>query len=551
MNLLDLMVKISVDDQASEKVGGIASDIKSGLGTAAKVGVAAAAAVGTATAAVTTAFVDGANAVAQYGDSIDKNSQKMGMSAQAYQEWEAVMQHSGTSMESMRAGMKTLANAVENGNEAFQRIGLTQEQIASMSQEELFAATIEGLQNVDNETERTYLAGQLLGRGATELGALLNTSAEETQAMRDRVHELGGVMSDEAVKAAAQYQDSLQDMMTAVQGIKNRVFGAFLPSITTVMDGMQEILSGNMDEGLAKVREGIDGAVAVLTENLPQFVEQGGQLVGALVTGFLENFPNLVMALADGITQLVNDLADHSDEVLDGAGNLFMTIVSALTQIVPPLIGALANLIGSLVAGIVSRAPDILGAALQLFLQIAAAAGQSVAQVLAAINNMMGQVLSSIGGFVGQMFEAGANIIKGLVDGIKSAVGGAVDAVGGALASIREMLPFSPAKKGPFSGKGWTLYSGRSIMQGLAEGIMQGAYMAEDAMTEAAKMVNGVGFNAALPSLQYAVAGQNGSYGAFGSTTNIYVGDAIINAPEDIKAIFLQGFTELRQRGLM
>ena len=108
-----------------------------------------------------------------------------------------------------------MANAVENGNKAFQRIGLTQEELANMSQEEIFDATIAGLQNVEDETERTYLAGQLLGRGATELGALLNTSAEETQAMKDRVHELGGVMSDEAVKSAAAYQDQLQDMKTA------------------------------------------------------------------------------------------------------------------------------------------------------------------------------------------------------------------------------------------------------------------------------------------------------------------------------------------------
>jgi hypothetical protein len=57
--------------------------------------------------------------VASYGDNIDKMSQKMGMSASAYQEWDAVMQHSGTSMETMKSSMKTLANAAETGNDAF------------------------------------------------------------------------------------------------------------------------------------------------------------------------------------------------------------------------------------------------------------------------------------------------------------------------------------------------------------------------------------------------------------------------------------------------
>lgn len=121
-----------------------------------------------------------------------------------------------------------------------------------MSQEELFNATIAGLQNVENETERTYLAGQLLGRGATELGALLNTSAEDTEAMRQQVHDLGGVMSDEAVKSAAAYQDSLQNMQVAFGGLKNNLISGFMPSITTVMDGLAAIFSGDKS-GINKV----------------------------------------------------------------------------------------------------------------------------------------------------------------------------------------------------------------------------------------------------------------------------------------------------------
>ena len=184
MDAFSLVAKISLDSSeydsglssAGSKLSSFGTALKTGIGTAAKIGTAAIAAVGTAVVGSSVAFIKGAGDIAEYGDNIDKMSQKMGISAQGYQEWEAVMQHSGTSMESLKAGMKTLANAVENGNDAFGRLGITQEQIASMSNEELFNTTISALQNVENETERTYLAGQLLGRGATELGALLNTS---------------------------------------------------------------------------------------------------------------------------------------------------------------------------------------------------------------------------------------------------------------------------------------------------------------------------------------------------------------------------------------
>ena len=62
MNLMDLFVQISVDDQASSQVETIGSKLKGGLATAAKVGAAAVAAAGTAIVAI------GKQAIEQYAE---------------------------------------------------------------------------------------------------------------------------------------------------------------------------------------------------------------------------------------------------------------------------------------------------------------------------------------------------------------------------------------------------------------------------------------------------------------------------------------------------
>ena len=62
MNLMDLFVKISVDDQASSQVETLSGKLKSGLATAAKVGAAAVAAAGTAIVAI------GKQAIEQYAE---------------------------------------------------------------------------------------------------------------------------------------------------------------------------------------------------------------------------------------------------------------------------------------------------------------------------------------------------------------------------------------------------------------------------------------------------------------------------------------------------
>lgn len=397
MNLMDLFVKISVDDQASSQVETIGSKLKGGLATASKVGAAAVGAVTAATGALYTGITAAAGSVASYGDNIDKMSQKMGMSAEAYQEWDAVMQHSGTSIESLQAGMKTLANAVESGNDAFDRLGISQEEIAKMSNEELFSATITALQNVDNETERTYLAGQLLGRGATELGALLNTSAEDTQAMKDRVHELGGVMSDEAVKASARYQDSLQDMKTSFSGLKNSLIADFLPGMATVMDGIASLVTGE-DGAQSTISSGISQMLESMNSSLPRFLDAGKQIVESIFQAITQNLPQMVSGGLEMLMSLVDGIVNNIDEIVDSTIQVVDAVVDGLTKNLPKLIEGGIKLIIALASGLIKAIPNLVS---------------KIPEIISAI----------IDGFVSSIpdiVSVGKQIVEGLWNGIKS-----------------------------------------------------------------------------------------------------------------------------------
>lgn len=69
-----------------------------------------------------------------------------------------------------------------------------------MSTEDVWTTVISRLQDMEEGNERTAIASALLGKGAMELGAVFNTSSADTQKMIDKAHELGIIMSDEAVK---------------------------------------------------------------------------------------------------------------------------------------------------------------------------------------------------------------------------------------------------------------------------------------------------------------------------------------------------------------
>lgn len=411
MDLFSLVASLTLDksnyDSGLDEAEGQASSFGNKIKGAMAVGGAAIAAVTGATVALTGAFVKGAGQVAAYGDNIDKASQKLGISAEAYQEWDAILQHSGSSAEALAMPMRTLRAAAEEGKDAFDKLGFSQEQVASMSAEELFSSTITALQGITDENERAALATDLLGRGAMEMGALLNTSAEDTEAMRQKVHELGGVMSDESVKAAAAFQDSLQDLQTSFGGLKRGLTEDFLPGITTVMDGLTEIFGGDPESGIAKINEGVDSVLTGLTDSLPVFLDTGVAILESLLEAFIQNLPKL----------------------LEMGGKLVGQLIAGLIANIPALVKSIPELVMAIINGLVAAWPSIRDAGADIVTEV-------------------GNGLLAV---VDKAKEWGGDLLQSFIDGITAKFAALRDAVSRAAQTVKNFLGFSEPEEGPLS----------------------------------------------------------------------------------------------------
>lgn len=390
-----------VTSEASEKAGAeggskfgnkFASAIK---GTTAVIGAAMAAATGAAIA-TGKAFVSAANDVSQYGNNVDKMSQKMGISAQAYQEWDFIMQHAGANIEGMKTSMLKLTKAAESGDEAFAALGISQEQLASMNQEEIFSATIKGLQDIQDEGQRTVLANKLLGKGAVELAPLLNMSSSEIDNMREQVHELGGVMSDDAVKAAATYQDELQNMNTALDGVKKNMVSKFLPGMSQVMNGLSKVFSGN--GGIEEIRKGLENVVGNISALAPQFLSLASVIINSIIAGFGPMLPQLVSSifsfLTQGLLTITSMVPQLAPVIVEGIKGVATALFSALPVLVQALIEMSQELVLWLSSG--NNVKIFIDGILQLVSILAEGLADSLPILLPAIVNIIGQIADSL-----------------------------------------------------------------------------------------------------------------------------------------------------------
>lgn len=376
----------------SQKFGSALASVAKGVGKTVAAGMTT---MMTAATAATTALIHNTSELAAYGDEIDKASQKMGISATAYQEWDAILQHSGSSISALTPSLKTLQKAALENSDAFQALGISQEEVANLSKEDLFAKVVEGLQGMEEGADRTAIATALLGKGAQELGPLLNTSAEDTQAMRDEVHRLGGVLSDEAVKNSAAFQDSLQDMKTAMTGVKNSIIQQALPGMTSLMQGFTGLILG--EEGAEEaLNEGFSSMFTTISDIVVQIIGVLGTLFPTILDLFVENLPKFLTMGADILSQIIHGVLNALPQIIEILPSLIQEVLTLLIDVATAIVEALPDIIDAIMSVLPDLLPQIITAVISLIVLLLTHITDIIHPIIEAIPDIIESLITAL-----------------------------------------------------------------------------------------------------------------------------------------------------------
>lgn len=301
----------------------------------------------------------------------------------------------------------------------------------------------------------------------------------------------------------------IESGLQLLQGLVDGIFAALpvlisaLPQIIqTFMDGFLQALPRILEMGTQLLQSIIDGILQTLpaliamlpqiittiinglVQALPQIIQAGVGMLNALINGLIQAIPMLIEALPTIITTIVDTLLANLPMIIEAGIQLLIGVITGIVQAIPQLIAMLPQIIVTIVTTLVQNIPRIISAGIQILVGLVTGIVQAIPQIGSAIAQVGSSILSAVAGFPQMLFESGQKIIGGLIDGIKSMFSSAKNAVSGLLSGIRNLLPFSPAKEGPFSGKGWTLYSGMSIAEALADGMQRRGHLFKEAVAD-------------------------------------------------------------------
>lgn len=225
---------------------GPAGDILSKVGAG---GFAAAAALGAVTAAATAAgkaVLDAVTSAAKYADNLAALADRTGLSASALQKLDLAAKLGNSSLEAVAGSVNKMQRALVEGSDAFQRLGLSASELRRMAPEEAFRQVSEAILALKSPTDQAAAAMAVFGKsGAEQLGVM--------KAMASGAADLGGALSDDMVKAAADLQDELDRLSTAWERVILQ-FGAAIGSSPGLMQALQNvtILVARLADTIAK-----------------------------------------------------------------------------------------------------------------------------------------------------------------------------------------------------------------------------------------------------------------------------------------------------------
>lgn len=254
-------VVLTAKDEASKKL----ANVSKGFGSMQLVAVASFIAIAKEALKAGKALLDFALKGTVLADKIGDMSAKLGVSTETMSTLGFAAEQTGSSLEAMETGVRTLSRQVVMAAEGskryadiFENLGvqITDTSGAVRPIGELLEGIADGMENVASETEKAGIMQMLFGSTGTDMILVMEGGAAAMEDWEKRARQLGIVIEMEAAAKADKFQDSLAQLNSAITGLSLAIGTTLLPPLTSVIT-----LMANLTGEIAKMVSGSDKAV--------------------------------------------------------------------------------------------------------------------------------------------------------------------------------------------------------------------------------------------------------------------------------------------------
>lgn len=229
-------------------------------------------------------------------------STRTGIATEALQELGYAASQNGSDLNVVAGGLKAFTNkadAAAAGSKAMAKtlreVGVSAKDLKSgkLSLDDALGKVADKFKTMPDGAKKTALAMDLFGGAGGSLVPLLNQGSDGITKLREEARKLGVVLTDDAVKGLAGFDDQSSKLQTSVDGLRKQALAAIIPELTKVIEKFQEWLGENREEAVAALTAGFEILVGVISSTADVITT-----LTPLITLVAENMDLVTQALA-------------------------------------------------------------------------------------------------------------------------------------------------------------------------------------------------------------------------------------------------------------
>lgn len=205
----------------------------------------------------------------------------------------------------------------------------------------------------------SLLAIEVLGKGAMEMGVLLNKSEDDMDKLTETMEKYGIVLDEETVKANAKFTASFAELKLSMGALTKDISLKVLPSLTKISTGISDLILGKQG-GLQVAKEGIEEFSDSLVNLLPElskrlldlvdvFVKVAPELLKSVLEAIEKSLPTLLDATIKLLKLIINVVIENLPLIVAMVLEITLAIAKEITKMLPKLIPSLIDIIMKIV----------------------------------------------------------------------------------------------------------------------------------------------------------------------------------------------------------
>lgn len=379
--------------------------------------------------AAATAVAKGLSDLSDRVERLGQQADKIGASFEFIQVIEEAAQRAGSSVETVGASFRKflpLLDDAKNGSEkavsAFEKIGISAQELQSLSPEEAYQRVAAALVEIEDPAARAAAATDLLGKSALELIPTFKGIAEA----RQDLERYFAVLSDVDKVRLEGFDSSVEKLGTATKGLGQSLLLPFVGLGDGIAKGAAEFVGG-ITAFVKPIGQVLEPALTNLGRVIEVFLSGLGS-IGRTIGAILAPFGEIASAISEVLAPANDAMVGFFTTIQDGS----VAAVEAIMEFTT--IGVIAENIDAIVASIepfVTAFVDGLGQAIEVVQRLGTIVYEAFSQVVEAVQNSIGRVVEVIASGISSFLE---------FTGLSSAVSGALSAIGSAFTGLWDTI---------------------------------------------------------------------------------------------------------------